>query len=293
LHLAAARSPRRLRREIAILFAVWAVPATFMVLQMYATAMINQTPLPQPGALVPALVEWLVWVPFTPVIMGLARRYPVTWPPHPKAAAVHLVGIVAAAFLRGTVYASATFLVGRVVGPITLASYLWRISIAWMPMATLVWGAILAAGAALDYAHRLKEREVRDAALREQLARAELGELRARLQPHFLFNALHSVSALVRGGENAAAVRVVAELSDLLRDVISRDAPDMVRLRDDSPTDCASSGMSSRVSMRRSFRRSSFSRSWRTRCATRCRCPRPPGGCALPRDGRGMRWRSM
>jgi LytS/YehU family sensor histidine kinase len=69
--------------------------------------------------------------------------------------------------------------------------------------------------------------------LRAQLARAELGALRARLHPHFLFNALHSVGALVRSRENDLAVRVVADLSDLLREVISRDAPELVRLRDE------------------------------------------------------------
>lgn len=116
---------------------------------------------------------------------------------------------------------------------IPFGSYLWRVSLAWLPIGALVWGAIIAAGAALDYARRLKEREVRDAELREQLARAELATLRARLHPHFLFNALHSIGALVRGGDNAAAVRVVAELSELLREAISRDAPDMVRLRDE------------------------------------------------------------
>jgi hypothetical protein len=204
-----------------------------MVLQMFATAMINGTPMPRARSLVPALAEWAIWVPLTPVIMRLARRHPLSWPPTLGAVSVHSLGIGAAAVLRGIVYASATFLVGRVAGTVTFADYLWRISLAWLPVAALVWGAILAAGAALDYANRLRDRELRDAALREQLTRAELGALRARLNPHFLFNALHSVGALVRTGENAAAVRVVAELSELLRDVISRDAPEMVRLRDE------------------------------------------------------------
>jgi len=220
-------------RKAAILLAVWAVPAAFMVLQMFATAMINRTPTPSPRSLIPALAEWVIWVPLTPVIMGLARRNPLSWPPSLRTVAVHLLGIGAAAVVRGTVYASATVLVGRVSGPITFTAYLWRISLAWLPVGALVWGAILAAGAALDYANRLRARELRDAALREQLARAELGALRARLNPHFLFNALHSVGALVRAGENAAAVRTVAGLSELLRDVLSRDAPDMVRLRDE------------------------------------------------------------
>ena len=221
------------RRQVAILLAVWAVPAAFMILQMYATAIVNRTPLPPARALVPAVAEWLVWVPLTPAIMWLARRYPIAWPPAPRSIGVHAFGIAAAAVVRGTVYAAATFFIGRVVGNVTFAGYLWRIALSWLPIAALVWGAILAAGAALDYAGRLRERELRDAALREQLARAELGALRARLHPHFLFNALHSVGALVRGGENAAAVRVIAELSELLRDFVSRDAPEMVRLRDE------------------------------------------------------------
>ena len=222
-----------LRRETAILLAVWSVPAAFMVFQMYATAVINQTPLPPLRALFPAMVEWLIWVPLTPAIMRLARRFPVRWPPSLAALGVHAAGVTGAAILRGTVYACATFAIGRVSANVPFGGYLWRISLAWLPIAALVWGGIIAATIALDSARALREREVRDSELRAQLARAELGALRARLHPHFLFNALHSVGALVRTRENDAAVRVVADLSQLLRDVIARDAPEMVRLREE------------------------------------------------------------
>ena len=218
---------------MAILLAVWTVPAAFMVFQMYATAAINQTPFPPVRALVPAMIEWLIWVPLTPAIMHLARRYPVRWPPPLVTLGVHAAGIAGAALLRGAVYASATFLIGRVSANVSFLDYLWRISLAWLPIAALVWGGIIAATIAFDSARALREREIRDSELRAQLARAELGALRARLHPHFLFNALHSVGALVRTRENEAAVRVVADLSELLRDVISRDAPEMVRLRDE------------------------------------------------------------
>ena len=221
------------RRQVLILIAVWAVPAAFMVLQMYATAFVNRAPAPPARALLPAVAEWLIWIPLTPAIIWLARRYPIAWPPALRSIGVHVAGIGAAAMVRSTVYGSTTFLVGRVVPNVPFSAYLWRIALGWLPIAALVWGAILAASAALDYARRLRERELRDIALREQIARAELGALRARLHPHFLFNALHSVGALVRAGDNATAVRMIAELSDLLRDVVSRDAPELVRLRDE------------------------------------------------------------
>ena len=216
-----------------MLTVVWAVPATCMVLQMYASAYINGADLPAPLAVVPAAAEWLVWIPLTPVVIWVAQRFPLLWPPGASALVVHVTGIIAASMLRGAVYAGATMLVGRVSTSVTYVQLWRRISIGWLPIAAVVWGAIAAAAAAIAYAKRAKENEAHGAALREQLARAELGALRARLHPHFLFNALHSVGALVRAGDNAGVVRVVAALSDLLRDVLSRDAPEMVRLRDE------------------------------------------------------------
>jgi len=41
-----------------------------------------------------------------------------------------------------------------------------------------------------------------------------------QLQPHFLFNALHTIGQLIRTGQGALAVRVLAGLGDLLRRVL-------------------------------------------------------------------------
>jgi LytS/YehU family sensor histidine kinase len=55
------------------------------------------------------------------------------------------------------------------------------------------------------------------ARLAAQLKEAELQALRMQLHPHFLFNALHSVTALVLKNENKEAVRMINRLSELLR----------------------------------------------------------------------------
>jgi signal transduction histidine kinase len=74
--------------------------------------------------------------------------------------------------------------------------------------------------AGVSYALRIRERlgeQERIAAKAETLAaRARLDALRARVNPHFLFNALHSVGSLVRD-DPAAAERAVERLGDLLR----------------------------------------------------------------------------
>lgn len=59
------------------------------------------------------------------------------------------------------------------------------------------------------------------AALEARLHEARLQNLRSQLDPHFLFNALHAISALM-GRDIVQARRMIARLSDLLRLSLSR-----------------------------------------------------------------------
>jgi signal transduction histidine kinase len=98
----------------------------------------------------------------------------------------------------------------------------------------VLYGAIAASVSAVmaTDAARERERAVQEAdALR---ARAELAALRGRLDPHFLFNTLHTVGALVRR-DPAAAERGLELLADLLRYVLdhSGGARDEVPLEDE------------------------------------------------------------
>ena len=69
---------------------------------------------------------------------------------------------------------------------------------------------------ALLYYHNSQQKEFRATELSGQLARARLQVLKNQLQPHFLFNTLHSISALMLTNV-AAADRMMTCLSDLLR----------------------------------------------------------------------------
>jgi anti-sigma regulatory factor (Ser/Thr protein kinase) len=69
---------------------------------------------------------------------------------------------------------------------------------------------------ALDYYGKYRERELHAARLEAGLARAQLQLLKTQLQPHFLFNALNAVSALVHTDPEGAD-RMLATLGDLLR----------------------------------------------------------------------------
>ncbi|HUK82454.1 MAG TPA: histidine kinase [Verrucomicrobiae bacterium] len=61
-----------------------------------------------------------------------------------------------------------------------------------------------------------RQHELAEAELHRQLVEARLDALRMQLNPHFLFNTLHTISALIHENPEAAD-RVVARLSELLR----------------------------------------------------------------------------
>ena len=84
----------------------------------------------------------------------------------------------------------------------------------------LIYAAIVGVGQAIIFYNRYRERQVAAARLEAQLAEARLDTLRAQLQPHFLFNSLHSIASLARAGDNAGVVRLISGFSDLLRHLL-------------------------------------------------------------------------
>jgi two-component system LytT family sensor kinase len=80
----------------------------------------------------------------------------------------------------------------------------------------MVYFAVLGAGIARDYFLRYRTRIVETTRLQAQLTQARLDALRSQLNPHFLFNTLNAVSALVERDPRGVR-RMIARLSDLLR----------------------------------------------------------------------------
>ncbi|HTY50782.1 MAG TPA: histidine kinase [Steroidobacteraceae bacterium] len=93
----------------------------------------------------------------------------------------------------------------------------------WFMNEFIVYVAVLAAGFARNFFFRYRARlhdtarlQAQAAQLSAQLADARLAALRTQLNPHFLFNTLHAVSALVERDPRGVR-RMIARLSDLLR----------------------------------------------------------------------------
>ena len=103
----------------------------------------------------------------------------------------------------------------------------------------VIYCAVLAAGLAREFFLRDRERQhqavalnARTAHLEAQLANARLDALRMQINPHFLFNTLHAISALVQR-DPAGVRRMIARLSELLRHTLERKGSDEVTLREE------------------------------------------------------------
>jgi two-component system, LytTR family, sensor kinase len=86
------------------------------------------------------------------------------------------------------------------------------------------------ASASFLLSRRSRRQQLDQIDLRARLTQAELGLLRAQLEPHFLFNALNTIAGLIRGAHPELATRALAQLSELLRYVLEASRQERVPL---------------------------------------------------------------
>jgi LytS/YehU family sensor histidine kinase len=90
--------------------------------------------------------------------------------------------------------------------------------------------AVLAVGHVLNYYRQFRDRELLSSQLVAQLAQTQLQILKMQLHPHFLFNTLNAISALIHSDVELAD-RMIARLGDLLRRTLENANQQEVSLR--------------------------------------------------------------
>ena len=96
------------------------------------------------------------------------------------------------------------------------------LSISWVALLSMLW-----------YNQQDQQAQLKRQAEAEKGAReAELYKLRQQLQPHFLFNSLNSISALV-GSRPEEARRMIHQLSDFLRGTLKKEEEQQVTLAEE------------------------------------------------------------
>ena len=92
---------------------------------------------------------------------------------------------------------------------------------------------VLSIGLISSYYERYQKEMLKASQLDAQLSNARLQALKMQLHPHFLFNTLHSISALVLKNENRDAVKMINRLSELLRLTLDNIETQVLTLEDE------------------------------------------------------------
>ena len=218
---------RRIWLETALIFAAWTVFGLLLANQSYIQSGQRGRQMPWIVALRPGLLEASLWAFTTLAIFWLARRFPLERGRVLRGLAVHLVAAVAIALARtGLMVVLGGYV--RWVGVRTFSAQFWGTS-----SQNFLFYALLLGIAHLGlYYRRYREREQAAEQLARVLTEARLHALKMQLQPHFLFNTLNAISALIPADAKPAR-RMLARLGDLLRATLEHEETQEVTLREE------------------------------------------------------------
>ncbi len=181
------------------------------------------------SALVVNLNHVAVWAAFTPVVFAVMRRWPFQAQGWPLRAGLHLVAGLLIASAQLLLSTASRHLLGEGGG--RSLSELLTFTAHLNFHTNLITYACVAVGAAgWDMLRRARDQELRASKLEAQLATAQLAALRMQLHPHFLFNALNGVSALIQSDPEAAD-EMLERLGTLLRLSLERGDEPEIALR--------------------------------------------------------------
>ena len=179
---------------------------------------------------------WLAWAPLTQLVLWLGRRFPLERLALARSLPVHALAcaLIAAAhvafFTCLTIWLSPY---GQSYKPRSFWETFYGRLTSQFHIELLIYSAVIGTSYAFSYYERFREREVRATQLEARLAQAELQALKMQLHPHFLFNTLNAIAALVRSSRIRDAVNMIAGLSDLLRYVLEQAGRQEVTLKEE------------------------------------------------------------
>jgi two-component system, LytTR family, sensor kinase len=197
-------------------FAFWTGVAFVFAVQHALLGAHFGRPEPFHRVLIGEFASWWPLAFLTPPLVAVVLRFRRPGSPVFRTVALHAVGAVVFTAIAGALMGLSESLIpwGRQPdGPLEAAQ--WGV-VGYLGPDLLLYVMIVAAVEASAYAWESRQRAVAVATYERQLVEARLHVLSAQLQPHFLFNALHAISALV-WQDPARADRLLARLSDMLR----------------------------------------------------------------------------
>ena len=210
----------------------WTLIGLFFVSPIIAQALAAQAGIPWTEVL-STFLDWYIWGLLFPLIWWVSKRFPLGRRNLLSRLPIHLAcGLIVSLIFVVLMSVKSSLLAGIGRDRVSfenlqgLSGYL----LGGIEFFLLPYFAIVAFLHAVSYYNKYRERQLKTTRLEAQLALAHLDMLKMQLQPHFLFNTLNAISALMRRDVDAAD-RMISLLSDLLRFSLEKDDRHQVSLQ--------------------------------------------------------------
>jgi two-component sensor histidine kinase len=178
------------------------------------------------------------WAILAPLIFFLSRRFPFERGRLTKSLLTYFAGgIVWAMLVQGSSLLLVPVLNDSTGYAVYTSDLCRNLFINWfgsnfLPNILVYW-VVLSISLLSSYYARYQNEKLKASQLDAQLSNARLQALMMQLHPHFLFNTLHSISALVLKNENRDAVKMINRLSELLRLSLDKIETQVLSLEDE------------------------------------------------------------
>jgi two-component system LytT family sensor kinase len=222
------------RRGIGLYVAVWLVLGVLMAAEVYIVQQVWAKPIAWTLAFRRSFKEMLAYAVCTLAVLWLCGRLRPEAGRRTRWFLVHMLGAVV--FCVAQVAIVSWLEAGErsvQTGEILTFEYLFGTLLVHYSLSNIFKYWIIVLGyLGWHYYKAFRERERHAAVLATELVQARLQALRMQINPHFLFNTLNTIAALVRENPDAAE-RMIVRLSELLRRTLDRGDVQEVPLREE------------------------------------------------------------
>jgi len=211
------RIRRRRWIRLAAIWGIWTFIGIVFTLQSYFTSYRSERPMSFTDSFYLQMTWSYLWALATPLVLWAASRLPIERNNWIRSSLLHVpISILLSVFLTALGHIVLWLYWGYPAGKPFSFTNMSRFVVANFSEGIGIYLLIALTSYAYGYYSRYREGQVKTLQLEAQLSQAQLQALKMQLHPHFLFNTLHSISALLNKDIDSAR-KMISRLGDFLR----------------------------------------------------------------------------
>src|SRR5688572_9016998 len=143
---------------------------------------------------------WYLWLALAPLILLLARKFPVTRPGGPKNLLIHIPAAVALSFTHTTAQTFLYWCTEAIAGkPGGFWGMVLKMGVSdQLQLGIFFYAVVVAIASALNFYRIYEQEELKASRLEAQLSQTQFQAMKMQVYPHFLFNTLSEITRLMK-----------------------------------------------------------------------------------------------